>query len=81
MNKPAHPQWVAQMYPDLAARNLIRVINGSTGTALMDAVKSGDCSGAVAPDVHVRYALGPADPNCDFKAREMGPGVVRWARG
>lgn len=52
------------MYPEIAARNLIRVINGSTGTALMQAIQTGECQGAIAPDVHVRYALGPADPSC-----------------
>lgn len=52
------------MFPEMAERNLIRVINGSTGTALMQAIQGGDCAGGIAPDVHVRYALGPADPGC-----------------
>lgn len=66
MNKPAHTVWIKSMFPELSARNLIRVINGSTGTSLMQAIQGRECSGGIAPDVHVRYALGPADPECEL---------------
>jgi hypothetical protein len=52
------------------------VLPSALTSDLLDAIASGQCSGGVAPDVHLRYALGPQDPLGKYCDLEVTGGLL-----
>jgi hypothetical protein len=52
------------------------VLPSSMVSDLLEAVASGQCAGGIAPDIHLRYALGPQDPEGTFCDMQITGGLL-----